>query len=544
MADVSFRTFLKRPEISAPALSALIAVYFVAALNLSFWTRAYHYADGRMLTLAIVAIGSVALFTAVLTALSLRYIAKPVFITLIIIGALASWSMDTFGQIVDLEIVRSTFETTGAESGQYFTPSFIGHLVLYGLVPSLLVAWVKIRRGRILPQTLRSMAVIAACVAIAGVATVGRYRDIASTVRNHKDLQYYVNPVTPITNVVRYFRGSRKPTVIEAIGLDAKRRTVAAAPGKPRVTVIVVGETARAANFSLGGYARETNPELKKRDIVYFTNATSCGTATSVSLPCMFSVYTRAQYSHRKGLGTQNLIDVLSHAGIKAQWLDNNTGSKGVADRISSGFVLSLGGPFCSDRECRDDAFLAPLAAWLDQVTTDSVLVIHQIGSHGPAYYDRYSDEYRRFTPDCRTSDLTKCPNEEIVNAYDNTILYTDQFLAKVIDDLRSHSDKLATSMIYMSDHGESLGENNLYLHGTPYMFAPKEQTHIPAVLWMDDDFARSAGVNRSCIAARANEAVSHDNLFHTVLSMMNVSTSVYDPKLDIFAPCRSMARN
>jgi lipid A ethanolaminephosphotransferase len=240
-------------------------------------------------------------------------------------------------------------------------------------------------------------------------------------------------------------------------------------------------------------------------------------------------------------LETENLIDVLTHAGIKAEWWDNNTGSKAIANRIAYTSFSDRNDPrFCIDHECRDDVLLDGLDAWLDGVKGDSVLVLHQIGSHGPSYFQRYPDAFRRFTPDCRTAELGNCSRDEIVNAYDNTVLYTDHVLSTIIDKLKSREDRMAGSMIYMSDHGESLGELGLYLHGAPYFIAPSQQTHIPFVLWLGRE--SKASIEPSCVAAKTIEPQSHDNLFHTVLGMMNVATRVYDPALDILSSCRAGA--
>jgi lipid A ethanolaminephosphotransferase len=312
---------------------------------------------------------------------------------------------------------------------------------------------------------------------------------------------------------------------------------------KPVVTIIVAGETARAMNFSLNGYQRDTNPELELRGVTNFTQTTSCGTATAVSLPCMFSVYGKRNYSDRKARSTDTLMDVLRRAGLDGYWWDNNTGSKGIADLISFASVTKQkNSAYCKQGECLDDIFLGKLDSKLAGITRNTVIVLHQLGSHGPAYFMRYPEEFRRFVPDCRTPQLSECSREEIVNAYDNTILYTDHNLAAVIDLLRKHQGRVDGAMIYMSDHGESLGENGLFLHGAPYMFAPVEQTHVPFIAWFSDGYAELTKLDRHCLAKYATAATSHDNLFHTVLGMMNVETKVYNPHLDVFAACRSVA--
>ena len=172
----------------------------------------------------------------------------------------------------------------------------------------------------------------------------------------------------------------------------------------------------------------------------------------------------------------------------------------------------------------------------------DSVLVLHTMGSHGPTYHLRYPEAFRRFTPDCQTAELGDCTDAEIVNAYDNSILFTDHVLSTVIDKLKARSSKFETGMIYMSDHGESLGEHGLYLHGTPYILAPEFQTHIPFIVWMDAAFANSMKMDRACLNQKAAQDYSHDNMFHSVLDMMNIQTNVYNPALDVFAACKTGA--
>ncbi|RZA20469.1 MAG: hypothetical protein EOP02_18050, partial [Proteobacteria bacterium] len=307
--------------------------------------------------------------------------------------------------------------------------------------------------------------------------------------------------------------------------------------------VIVAGETGRAQNWSLGGYERPTNPELAKRDIVYYPNATSCGTATATSLPCMFSPLTMSEYSYEGGLSNENLLDVLMHAGFDVEWWDNNTGDKNIGDRLPirpHTMKPEDGAEFCFP-ECIDGVFLKNLQTKADTITKNTVIVLHQIGSHGPSYWLRYPPEKELFKPACKTPELTQCSGEEIVNAYDNTLAYTDWFLAQVIDQLDA-SDRVIPAMYYVSDHGESLGEGGLYLHGTPYFMAPEYQTRVPMVIWMSQRFHDTLGLDAGCLEAKAEDPVSHDNLFSTVLGMVDVTTEARDPALDLAGACRQAA--
>ncbi len=221
-------------------------------------------------------------------------------------------------------------------------------------------------------------------------------------------------------------------------------------------------------------------------------------------------------------------------------WRDNNSGSKGVTDRIGMEDIsqIKVDG-LCDEEECFDEILLHNLQASVDRTPGDLFLVLHQKGSHGPLYYKRVPDSFRKFTPECRQDEVQECSKEEIVNSYDNTILYTDYFLAKTLDFLKANENRYETALLYMSDHGESLGENDIYLHGAPYVFAPDGQTHIPFLAWMSPSFADDAGVDLSALRKKTDEPYSHDNLFHTVLGLFDIQTEIYRSDLDLFASVR-----
>lgn len=532
-----------RPAIGSVTLCLVATLYVVLVTNRMFWTKSYGYFVAEPAAFAAFVIGISAAIMALFTLFSAKYVTKPVLIFFILVASVSSWFNDQFGVIIDKEMIRNAAVSTGAESGHLITTRFITYVLLTGILPSLAIAWVRIVHRPILKKLAYNTTVILACTAIFVIAGTTFYKTYAGVGRAHRDMMDTLNPVIPITSAVRYVIDTQRNAnvVAQPLGTDAHRVGVVD-KGKPRVTIIVAGETARAQNFSLGGYAKMTNPELAKRNVVYFPNTSSCGTATATSIPCLFSVYTRGQYTHRKGLETENLLDVLTHAKVDVSWLDNDTGSYDVANRVPYTYLPPSADPrFCKDGECRDEILVDKVDGWLDKVKGDSVLVLHQLGSHGPAYYQRYPEEFRRFQPDCRSNDFSSCSQEEITNAYDNTILYTDHIVSMVIDKLKQRSDSVSGSVLYFSDHGESLGENGIYLHGTPYIIAPSQQTHVPMLVWMADDLAKAAGFDMACLSKRAVEGTySHDNIFHSVLGMMDVSTKVYDPSLDVFAACRT----
>jgi lipid A ethanolaminephosphotransferase len=371
------------------------------------------------------------------------------------------------------------------------------------------------------------MAVLVLVLLVTGLVFSSHY---ASFFREHKRLRYYANPATWIGSTVRFSFGTMKAEAktVRPIGKDAK---IPASDTDRELIILVVGEAARADRFSLNGYAKETNPLLAKEDVISFTNFYSSGTSTAIAVPCMFSVFGRSGYSEQKARETENLLDVLQHAGVNVLWRENNSSSKGVAARVAyEDYQSPKTNPLC-DVECRDEGMLVGLQDYIDRKERgDITIVLHQMGNHGPAYYKRYPKKFEKFTPVCETSQLEECTNEQVENAYANAILYTDYFLSRVIELLKRNSGEFEAAMVYIGDHGESLGENRIYLHGLPYFMAPHEQKHVAAVMWFSDSFK----IDKKALRAKADLPFSHDNLFHTMLGLMEIETSVYDKGLDI----------
>ncbi|MBS9719573.1 phosphoethanolamine transferase [Tianweitania sp. BSSL-BM11] len=536
-----------RPQVGSVTMAVIVSIYLLVLTNRTFFDKGLLYFSGHEVQFAGLVIAVFLLGVALLTSLSLKYLMKPAFILLVLVAGSASYFTDAFGTIFDRDMIQNVIVTTPGEAHNLLTPNLFVHLALYVGLPTALIMWTRIQHRPFLSKLLHNTAVVVPCLFGALAIVALNYPAFASTFRERGDLLMTLNPGGPIVGAVKYVRklARERDIVVAPLGTDAKQGTRFASADLRSLTVIVVGETARAMNFSLNGYARNTNPELAKRSVLNFTNTSSCGTATAVSLPCMFSVYPRSDYSSAKALANENLVDVLTHAGIQVDWFDNNTGSKNVADRINYEFMPNSDDTrFCDDGECKDEILIERLKTYLQHrpKSGNAVVVLHQLGSHGPAYHKRYTAEFERFTPACQTAQFADCKQEEIVAAYDNTILYTDHILSEIIDLLKAEDPQTATAMIYMSDHGESLGENGLYLHGTPYFMAPKTQTSVPFITWLSDAYTKADGLNIDCLHAERDHAFSHDNLFHTVLGLTDVSTQVYDGALDAFAACRGSA--
>jgi len=536
---------ISRPKISISFVTLLASLWLLLLDNGSFWGTVLRITEGQgahgVLAVAFLFVAFLLLFNLLLGLLCYPGTTKPVLAFLFVTASAAAYFMNQYGVMLDRGMLHNVFATDPAEVRDLLTVKLFLYVIVLGMLPSALMFWIRVEYHGLGRGLLIRLGWIAGTALVVGGIVVAFYQDYASLFRNHREIRFLLTPTNYLNATYGLLRDRfARPKEMLVIGEDAKRGSPQPAAGRKALTVIVVGETARAANFSLGGYARQTNPLLARQDILYYANTTSCGTDTASSVPCMFSNLGRAGYSDDKVAQRHNLLDVLKRAGIAVLWRDNNSGCKGVCDRVAQEDVSNLKDPaLCRPDECYDEILLANLQKTLDRLDGDAVIVLHQKGSHGPAYYLRYPDKFGVFTPVCRTSQLEKCSRDEIVNAYDNTILYTDYVLDRTIDLLKRNTARFDATLIYMSDHGESLGENNLYLHGLPRMIAPAEQTHIPFVLWLSEGARAHRGLDRKCLEGHRNDVYSHDNLFHSVLGLMDVQTRVYRPELDLFRACR-----
>lgn len=541
----------RRAEPSVRAVTACLALALFLAVfdNLALW-RALRAASTRAnlwpvaTALGVTVAGGFSLFFLLV---GFRYTLKPVAVAVLMIAAAASYALHGLGIPIDVEFVRNMMQTDVREAREFVTPSLAAYLVLLGVLPSAAFCRLRIEYGPLRREIASRGAVIAIGAVVVGVAVGLTYKSAAYTMRQNRRLRMLVNPSYPIYALAKYaWRESHPRRPVAPVGLDA----VLAAPAPParrrRALLLVVGETARAAEFALGGYGRPTTPNLAAVDVVNFTRVRSCGTSTAVSLPCMFFPFGPREYSPDRAAEFENLLDVVQRAGVDVRWRDNNSGCKGVCARVPSEDLASSRDPrWCVSGECFDEILLDGLPAILDRSARDALVILHQKGSHGPAYYKRVPPAFVRFTPTCTRDDVSTCTREEIVNAYDNTILYTDFVLSKLIALLEAKAPSIDVALLYVSDHGESLGEKGIYLHGFPEAIAPDEQTRVPMLFWASGSFYSSDHVDRACLRRAASEqSFSHHNLFHTVLGIFGVRTSVYDIRLDFLAPCRGDAHS
>ncbi|MFK5987095.1 MAG: phosphoethanolamine--lipid A transferase [Pseudomonadota bacterium] len=458
---------------------------------------------------------------------------KPVLITVLLMSSLAAYFMDSYNVIIDDVMIDNIIKTDINESLDLLSFKQLLYFILLGVLPSVLVYKAKITSLATKKAIISHLILLAGSLLLAVIIILSLSNFYASFFREHKSLRFYANPSYYLYSSIKYVNHFFKNnnSVLSTIGLDA---FIPPSDEHRELIIFVVGETARADHFSLNGYSKKTNPYLEKQDVISFDNVSACGTSTAHSVPCMFSIYNRTSFSKGKAQSTENALDILQRAGVNVIWLDNNSDSKGVADRIPyQNFKLAENNPIC-DSECRDEGMLTNLQTYIDDHPKgDIFIVLHQMGNHGPAYYKRYPKRFEKFTPTCQTNQLEQCSEEEISNTYDNALVYTDYFLSKTIQLLKNNNKNFESALFYVSDHGESLGENNLYLHGLPYLIAPDAQTHVPMVMWFSDSFD-AQDINLAKLKTQIHKKLSHDNLFHTILGLMEIKSSVYNESLDI----------
>lgn len=502
----------------------LLSLFTTLFFNQTFFTKLFQYAwaEQNYTVLFSGPFVLILLFMAALNivlALTHRSTFKGVIIFLLVVSASTSYFIDSFGTIIDKNMITNMVQTDSAEVFDLITPKLIIYLLLGAILPSIFFLRTTVNFASYRFEVIQKCFMAILLLSISIILYMGFSKVYSSFFRNHHELKMYLNPYYPIASSVKFIMINMKgKKALVPIGLDA----IKPMDEPKKLMILVVGETARAENFSLNGYHVQTNPLLQSRqDIVNFPNFYSCGTATALSIPCMFSKFSREEFNDDK-YAYENLIDVAQRAGVRIIWRDNNSGgAKGIADRVKD--VRHYGG-----KEF-DEILLQGLQESIAETHEDTLIVLHQEGSHGPTYYKRYPDNFKKFTPTCDTQDLEKCSQEQIVNTYDNTILYTDFVINEAIKLLENNEENYQTSLFYVSDHGESLGENGVYLHGIPYFIAPDAQKHVPALFYLGN-----GNENFKKLIAKKSEKLSHDNLFHTILGVFKVQTSEYNAKLDI----------
>lgn len=508
------------------------ALFLVLFDNFSFFSntlKVYPVSNGNILFLLSLTILLFSFTVFLLVLVSSKYTIKPVLISILLISSISSYFMNSFGIVLDEGMLINSLQTNVTEAFDLINIKFSAYLIFLGITPSYMVFKIRIKENSLHQEGIHKITLITSSLFLLILVTLIFSKHYASFFREHKILRMYTNPIFPIYSSGKFIAHSIKTLDIPIITIDHDA-AISSKDIDRELIILVVGETARADRFSLNGYHKKTNPLLEKENVISFKNMSSCGTSTAVSVPCIFSKFEKDNYTDEKGTRYENILDLLSHLGVNILWRDNNSDSKGVALRVPYQDYRTAQNNHVCDNECRDEGMLIGLQDYINKQSGDILIVLHQMGNHGPAYYKRYPKDFEVFIPACQSKDLEKCSMEEINNAYDNAIIYTDYFLSKAIKLLKDNNNKFETALFYISDHGESLGENGIYLHGMPYMFAPDKQTQVASIFWA----GKHMEINYENLKLKELLPISHDNIFHMLLGLFEVNSKLYNKQLDI----------
>ena len=542
---------MKNFQLSALNFTLVSALFLLLTQNTLFFTTLIRLTEvkraGDLLFIVVVPVMVFFALNICLTFFSLPYVRRVFMAVFLAVGPVVVYYMYSYNILIDADMIRNVFQTNYAETFELLSLQFVFLFLFLGFLPAVFFLKIRIKPEPSLFKALqwRLLNISLSFLLLSGLFFF-TYKDCSSFFRNYKWTLKQLVPSNYISGLYNYYDEYReKHRRLVQIGLDAEQGELLRTAQKPLLFVFVAGEAARAQNFSLGSYERETNPLLSREDLIYFDGIKACNTSTATSLPCLFSDRPRVKYKSADAYFRENALDIVQRAGIDVLWIGNNGGCKGICGRVQDIIIRDKDrvSSLCSGGSCWDSILEEKLETFVTQLDAgnDAMVILHQIGSHGPAYYKRYPPEYRYFSPTCDTNIIKDCTTEALVNTYDNTLLYTDAMLSSLINLLKEKAEDYLTVLVYTSDHGESLGENGLFLHATPYPLAPDEQLKVPLIFWVSAEYADSFNIDMNClrdISTNASE-FSHDNIFHTILGIMDVRASEYEPKLDLVGQCR-----
>lgn len=451
---------------------------------------------------------------------------KPLSVALLVLNAVAFYFTSAYNVQIDKIMFMNALQTDKAEVDALMSLQFFCALVISGIIPALVIGHLKVSA---VPFKTRFKSALSALL---GGVLLGLvcYPQTDKFLHRFKYLMEYLPPINYLAGGSDAVFEILKPhPPMQRISEDVRPLKKS---GKPNLIVFIVGETTRAANFSLNGYHRPTNEALTPylNEIAYYPDTRACGTSTAVSVPCMFMSAGRREYKTGSELHIENLLDVYKQAGYKVLWRDNDGGCKHVCDRV-------LYEEPCDEKVCLDDILLRGLRSKITASRDNQLIVLHTRGSHGPTYNQQYDESSNRYAPACQDNYLWNCSPEELTNAYDNTVHYVSGFIARTVKLLQSLQGRYNTALFYVSDHGESLGENDQYLHAAPYNKAPAYQINVPMLLWLPQN--NGFGLSTPCLKQQAQAGYSHDNVFHSLMGLSGIKGAIYNPELDIFSACR-----
>ena len=438
-----------------------------------------------------------------------RLVGKILLVLFFIINAVAVYFINTYSVIIDESMIGNVLNTNYSESSSFFSIKLVLYVVLLGILPSIFIIKAKIITVTV-KKFLVSISLTLLFLLTLAFANASNWLWID---KNSKTLGGLAMPWSYAVNIPLFYIHQFKKNEKEILLPDATIKD-----NQKSVVILVIGESARSENFSLYGYPKNTNPLLSKIPNVSHFNATSDATYTTAGVKSIVEhENTDELYEILPNYLYRNNVDVI--------WRTTNWGEPPVHIKNYQNREVLM--PNCKGDGCDYDGIL--LSGLKEQILASKknkiLIVLHTSTSHGPTYSKKYPAQFEIFKPVCNSVELGNCSHTELVNAYDNTIVYTDYLLANVIEDLKQLQE-YKSAMIFVSDHGESLGENNLYMHGLPRSIAPKQQYEIPFIVWTSDNSARQM---------KPNKILTQNYVFHSVLNFLNIQSPVYKEQMNIF---------
>ena len=437
-----------------------------------------------------------------------RFVGKFLLALFFIINAIAVYFINTYHVIIDESMIGNVINTNYEEASSFFSIKLILYIILLGVIPGIYII-----KAKIINVTLKRFLITSSLtllfIAILAFANASHWLWID---KNSKQLGGLAMPWSYSVNTSLFYIHKHQKNKKEILLPDATIKD-----SVKSVVVLVIGESSRKQNFSLYGYGRNTNPLLSQTQNVFHFDATSCATYTSAGVKCIL-----------EHTNTDDLYEILPNYlyrnNVEVIWRTTNWGEPPVhIKNYQNKDALMLN---CKDEGCNyDEVLLNGLKEEIAASKKNKILIVlHTSTSHGPSYSKKYPPQFETFKPVCNSVELGNCSQQELINAYDNTIVYTDYILHNVIEDLKQLKE-YKSAMLFVSDHGESLGEKNLYMHGLPLSIAPKEQYEIPFIVWVSDGSKQ----------LKPDKILSQNHVFHSVLNFLNIQSQIYDEEMNIF---------
>lgn len=434
---------------------------------------------------------------------------KTLLVLTFIINAIALYFVNTYSVIIDESMIGNVFNTNYEESSSYFSLGFVLYVLLLGVLPSVYIIKARVETTTV-KRFFKTIGLALGFLLIMAFVNAMNWLWID---KNSKKLGGLAMPWSYSVNTALYFKHQKEKNRKEILLPNA---TIG--DNEKSIVVLVIGESARSQNFSLYGYKKDTNPLLSATENVRHFPATSCATYTTAGVKCILE--------HEN---TDDLYEILPNYlyrnDVEVIWRTTNWGEPPL--HIKNFMNKEALTKNCEGEDCGYDGVL--LKGLKEQIAASPknkiLVVLHTSTSHGPTYSKKYPKAFEKFSPVCNSVEVAQCTSEELINAYDNTIVYTDYLLHRVIEDLK-HLPEYKSTMLYVSDHGESLGEKNLYMHGLPMSLAPKEQYEIPFIVWTSDNANKKL---------KDNKQLSQNHVFHSVLNFLNIKSPIYKEEMNIF---------